>query len=124
MLSAMPRIALIAALLAANWSPVVHCLATARAAEVTTASCHEDATPEPAKAPMSDCAVMACCQAALPPTSIVAPAPEFSVPVLVAIATLILVPPAPPAEFSSAASPGPPGVLLVVSRLGRAPPIA
>lgn len=123
MLSAMPRFALIAALLAASWSPVVHCLATAPAAE-TAASCHEDATPKPAKSPMSDCAVMACCQAVLLPAGISAPAPESAVPVLVAVATLMLVPPAPPAQFAPAVSPGPPGVLLVVSRLGRAPPVA
>jgi hypothetical protein len=123
-LLAVKRIVLIAAFLAASWSPLVHCVATARAAEVTTASCHEDATPKPAKAPTSNCAVMACCQAALLPTAIVAPTPEFSFPVLVAIATLILVPPAPAAEFAPASPPGPPGVLLVVSRLGRAPPVA
>lgn len=124
MLSAMIGFGLIAALLAASWSPLVHCVATARAAEVTTATCHEDATPKPAKAPTSNCATMACCQAVQFPAAIVAPVPEFSAPVLVAIATLILVPPAPPAEFAPAASPGPPGVLLAVSRLGRAPPVA
>lgn len=123
MLSAMPRFALIAALLAASWSPVVHCMATAPAAEVA-ASCHEGATPKPAKAPMTDCAVMACCQAVLLPAAVAAPAPESAAPVPVAVATLILVPPAPPAEFAPAAPPGPPGVLLVVSRLGRAPPVA
>ena len=124
MLSAMIRFGLIVGLFAASWSPVVRCVATARAAEVTAASCHADATPKPAKAPMSDCAAMSCCQAALPPAAIVALAPEFSVPVFVAVSTLILVPPAPPAEFAPAASPGPPGVLLAVSRLGRAPPAA
>jgi len=67
---------------------------------------------------------MVCCQTVLLPAAIVAPAPESAVPVLVAIATLILVPPAPPAEFAPAAPPGPPGVLLAVSLLGRAPPVA
>ncbi|MBI3289170.1 MAG: hypothetical protein HYZ74_06605 [Elusimicrobia bacterium] len=119
----MPRFALIAALLAATWSPVVHCMAAAPASEVT-ASCHEDATSKPAKAPMSDCAVMACCEAVLLPATVAAPAPEFGVPVLIAVATLILVPPAPSAEFAPASPPGPPGVPLTASRLGRAPPVA
>lgn len=123
MLSAMIGFGLIAALLAASWSPLVHCVATARTSEVV-ASCHESTPPKPVKAPMSDCAAMACCQAIVLPAAIAAPAPEFSVPALVAVATLILVPPAPPAEFTPAASPGPPGVLLAVSRLGRAPPVA
>ncbi len=67
---------------------------------------------------------MACCQAVVLPAAIAIPAPESALPALVAVATLILVPPAPPAEFAPAASPGPPGVLLAVSRLGRAPPVA
>ncbi|MDP3540937.1 MAG: hypothetical protein Q8T11_00560 [Elusimicrobiota bacterium] len=118
----MPRIALIAAFLAASWSPAAHCLATARGAKAT-ASCHAGATSKPAKAPTSNCAAMVCCQTVLLSAAIVAPAPE-SVPAPVAVATLILVPPAPPAEFAPAAPPGPPGVLLAVSLLGRAPPVA
>lgn len=121
MLSSMPRIALIAAFLATGWSPAAHCLATASGAEAT-ASCHTGATSKPAKAPMADCAAMVCCQTVLLSPAIVAP--ESSVPAPVAVATLILVPPAPPAEFAPAAPPGPPGVLLAVSLLGRAPPVA
>lgn len=119
----MSRFALIAAFLAASWSPLVHCLATARAAEAVP-SCHADADPKPSKAPMSNCAVMACCQAVLLPAAVATSAPESIVSTLVAVASLILVPPASRAEFAPAASPGPPGVLLVVSRLGRAPPVA
>lgn len=118
----MKRIALIAAFLAASWSPLVHCLATARAAEPEP-SCHAEA-PKPAKAPMSNCAVMACCHAVLPPAGIAAPAPELFVPAFAAAAALILIPPASPAEFAPASPPGHPGVPLVASRLGRAPPAA
>lgn len=121
MLSAMPRIVLIAALLSASWPPVAHCLAPARAPETAT-SCHEGATPKPSKAPMPDCATMACCQAVLLQAAVAIPAPESDVPALEAVATLILVPPAPPAESVPAAAPDPPGVLLAVSRRGRAPP--
>lgn len=116
----MRRIALIAAFLAASWSPLVHCLATARAAEPEP-SCHEEA-PEPAKAPVSNCAVMICCQSVLPPA--VAAEPEFFLPAFASAATLILVPPAVTTEFALASPPGPPGVPLVASRLGRAPPAA
>lgn len=123
MLSSMTRIALIAAFLAATWSPAAHCLMTAQAAEVT-GSCHEDATPKPAKAPMSDCAVMVCCQTVLLPATVAEPAPDSGVPALAAAATLILIPSAPPTEFAPVAPPGPPGVLLVATRLGRAPPAA
>ncbi len=73
---------------------------------------------------MSNCAVMACCQTVLLPATVATSVPESVVSTLVAIATFILVPPAPAAEFAPAASPGPPGVLLVASRLGRAPPAA
>lgn len=121
MLSAMIRFGLIAAFLAASWSPLVHCVATAHASEVTT-SCHEGAPPKPAKAPMSDCAVMACCQAAMLPSAVAIPAPGSDVPALAAFETLILLPPAPPAESAPAATPDPPGVLLALSRPGRAPP--
>lgn len=123
MLSVMTRLALIAAFLAAGWSPLVHCAAAASAAE-DAPSCHEEAAPEPAKAPMADCAVMACCQAVLPPAAVASPAPESVLPAFAAAAALILVPPAPAAEFSPSAPPGPPGVLLAASRLGRAPPAA
>lgn len=118
----MRRIALIAAFLAASWSPLVHCLATASAAELEP-SCHAEA-PKPSNAPMSNCAVMACCQAVLLPAAVATPAPELFVPAFAAAASLILVPPASTAEFVPASPPGPPGVPLVASRLGRAPPAA
>lgn len=118
----MRRLALISAFLAAGWSPLVHCLATARAAEAAP-SCHEEA-PKPSKAPISNCAVMACCAAVLPPTAVSAAASEFFVPAFAAAAALILVAPAAPAEFAPASPPGPPGAARVASRLGRAPPAA
>jgi len=118
----MRRLALIAALLAASWSPLMHCLATARAAEPEP-SCHSEA-PKPSQAPLSNCAVMACCQAVLLPAAVAAPDPELFVPAFAASSILLRVPPTFAAEFAPASPPGPPGVPLVASRLGRAPPDA
>lgn len=118
----MRRIALIAAFLAASWSPLFHCLPPASAAALES-SCHAEA-PEPSRAPAADCAIRACCQAVLLPAAVAAPSSELSIPVFAASPALNLLPPGFASETVPASPSGPPGVGLVGSRLGRAPPAA
>ena len=122
-LTVMRRFALIAALLLASWSQAVHCLASEKAS-VSEASCHEESAPKPDSSPVSDCAVMACCQAVLLNPVVAAPAPDAAKFILAAASGPALVAPQSASVVSVNAPSTPPGARLSVSRLGRAPPRA